>query len=774
MIKKADSFKQGFNKPNFASERVFLNSDTTLVKAKKSGLKALLEASWEKVLFVGEKSAKTGIARVIKEFDDHTSYLIGSDHLYPKPFLKWLGLAGSYISSRHNNLVAMTTFYKNPEKNFFIDFLVRNFTLISDEEAIFVHVKKNRKIIENASDYVNYVKGVSAYYEEKDLSKRTLSRLVFVTGDLETAKALEAYSEVANSKFSVIFLVNPNTAHSLRYSGKLDNWITLDIQLISASKMEDLAQCVKEIVDSKGNYEVEPDFVERTIKVLNERTEIEAQGLLLPLETYTDFILSLLYLTSFNEIDYNTLSKQWIDLQEEEILKALSPLISEKTRREEGIESLIEMMMSVNEEDSQGQQQNQVEIIKKPLSYSSIEDLRGHLLSKVIGQNLSIEKIVRSLMIPLSGINDPVKPLRSFLFAGPTGTGKTSTALALADSLFDRKIPLLRLDMSEFDKESETAKLFGAPQGYVGHGEGGILTNHMIKNPETIILLDEIEKAHPKIFDVFLQVLDAGRMTTPDGKEVDFSKSVVIMTTNVGAERTNKNTLGFTSNNEISKEEKNSQDTAETIKSLKNLFKLEFINRIDQIVVFDSLDTDSAIKIVEIELEKINNRLKARGNRASLKLKNVEVARRIVEKVDLKTYGARAIQRELDKIISEEVVEAILNTPSDKKISISIDFQESFKISYTRRKIKKEPVRKQVEKASKPPVSVTYKEVEETAEKPGELLKFEIKEEVELFDGFKRRVPTNLEIRTNPSVYFKAVQQALKETHLFDQYDRYF
>ena len=278
------------------------------------------------------------------------------------------------------------------------------------------------------------------------------------------------------------------------------------------------------------------------------------------------------------------------------------------------------------------------------------------LKGRIIGQDEAVDAVAKAIRRSRSPLKDPRRPGGSFIFLGPTGTGKTELAKTLAEYLFGSKDALISFDMSEFASQYEVSKLIGSPPGYVGHEEGGQLTKAVRRNPYSVVLFDEIEKAHPDIFNVLLQVLDEGRLTDGQGKTVDFRNTVIIMTSNVGArEIATDASVGFGTTGEGGL-------TAKEIKSramgeLKRLFRPEFLNRIDDIVVFQKLTGESLRKIAELLVDDLRQRLISNG--MNIRLTDAAVAKIVAEGTDL-TNGARPLRRAIQKLIEDPLSEELL------------------------------------------------------------------------------------------------------------------
>ena len=298
-----------------------------------------------------------------------------------------------------------------------------------------------------------------------------------------------------------------------------------------------------------------------------------------------------------------------------------------------------------------------------------LNNLGNNISGKVIGQEEAVNKVVKAIQRNRAGIKDPNKPIGSFIFLGQTGVGKTQLAKILSSELFNGSDSLIRIDMSEYMEKFAVSRLIGAPPGYVGYEEGGQLTEKVRRKPYSVILLDEVEKAHPDIFNMLLQVLDEGSLTDSLGRKVDFKNTVIIMTSNLGARQVKDfgNGVGFGTESMKSQEAKNIKSTIE--KSLKKAFSPEFLNRVDEIVVFNSLEKNDLKKIINIELEKLKKRLKEIGYEINITAKATNF---LCEKGYDKKYGARplkrAIQNYVEDLIAEEIVKSNIKDGSKIKI----------------------------------------------------------------------------------------------------------
>ncbi|MBA4535049.1 ATP-dependent Clp protease ATP-binding subunit [Brevibacillus halotolerans] len=293
------------------------------------------------------------------------------------------------------------------------------------------------------------------------------------------------------------------------------------------------------------------------------------------------------------------------------------------------------------------------------------------LHDRVIGQDEAVKSVARAVRRARAGLKDPKRPIGSFIFLGPTGVGKTELARAVAETLFGDEDAMIRVDMSEYMEKHTTARLVGAPPGYVGYDEGGQLTEKVRRKPYSVILLDEIEKAHPDVFNILLQVLDDGRLTDSKGRTVDFRNTVVIMTSNVGASMIKKNSsLGFTTNDS----EKKYQDMKDKVMDeLKRSFRPEFLNRIDEIIVFHSLEQEHIEKIVTLMTEDLRKRLVEQ----EIDFKLSEEAKKILAKEGFDpAYGARPLRRAIQRNIEDRLSEELLKGTITKGDTVQIDAED--------------------------------------------------------------------------------------------------
>jgi ATP-dependent Clp protease ATP-binding subunit ClpC len=294
------------------------------------------------------------------------------------------------------------------------------------------------------------------------------------------------------------------------------------------------------------------------------------------------------------------------------------------------------------------------------------------LHDRVIGQAEAVTAISKAIRRARAGLKDPKRPIGSFIFLGPTGVGKTELARAVAETLFGDEDAIIRIDMSEYMEKHTTSRLVGSPPGYVGHEEGGQLTEKVRRKPYSVILLDEIEKAHPEVFNILLQVLEDGRLTDSKGRTVDFRNTVVIMTSNVGASTLKRNrSLGFAVHSEG---QKYNDMKSKVMDELKRSFRPEFLNRIDEIIVFHSLEKEHLLKIVRLMSDSLKKRLSDQGI-------HIELTQAALEKITDEgydpDYGARPLRRALQRKIEDRLSEELLKGNINKGQTVKIDVEQN-------------------------------------------------------------------------------------------------
>jgi ATP-dependent Clp protease ATP-binding subunit ClpC len=295
------------------------------------------------------------------------------------------------------------------------------------------------------------------------------------------------------------------------------------------------------------------------------------------------------------------------------------------------------------------------------------------LHERVIGQEEAVLAVSKAIRRARVGLKDPKRPAGSFIFLGPTGVGKTELSKALAEALFGDENAVIRVDMSEYMEKHTVSKLIGSPPGYIGYEEGGQLTEKVRRKPYSVILLDEIEKAHPDVFNILLQILDDGRLTDGKGRTVDFKNTVVIMTSNVGVSTIRKQAvLGFSiSTNE--REDAYEKMKGNVLEDLKKTFRPEFLNRVDEVIVFHQLEQEHLKQIVELMLKSLLGRIKEMNINIEVTDKAKEV---LVEKGYDQAYGARPLRRAIQKMVEDQLSEEMLKGDIKPGSNVLVDAEE--------------------------------------------------------------------------------------------------
>ena len=301
-------------------------------------------------------------------------------------------------------------------------------------------------------------------------------------------------------------------------------------------------------------------------------------------------------------------------------------------------------------------------------------NMSNELAGTVIGQDEAIKKVTKAIRRNRAGLKDPNRPIGSFIFLGPTGVGKTYLAKVLAKYLFDSEDALIRIDMSEYMEKFAVSRLVGAPPGYVGYEEGGQLTEKVRRKPYSIVLLDEIEKAHPDVFNLLLQVLDDGQLTDSLGRKVDFKNTIIIMTSNIGSRQLKDFGMGVGFGTQAKLNAKNEYSQSVIDNALKRTFAPEFLNRVDDVVMFNSLEKADIHKILEIEIRQVVKRVEEMGYRIELTEKAMDF---IAEKGWDEQYGARPLKRAVQKYVEDVLAEAIIASNLHIGDLISIDLSEN-------------------------------------------------------------------------------------------------
>ena len=332
---------------------------------------------------------------------------------------------------------------------------------------------------------------------------------------------------------------------------------------------------------------------------------------------------------------------------------------------------------ALNEEDIAEVVASWTGVPVKKLTQSENEKLKNlekTLHQRVIGQNEAVEAVAKAIRRGRVGLKDPNRPIGSFLFLGPTGVGKTELSKALAESLFGNEDAMIRIDMSEYMEGHSVSKLIGSPPGYVGFDDGGQLTEKIRRKPYSVILFDEIEKAHPDVMNMLLQILDDGRLTDAQGRTVNFKNTVIIMTSNIGARLiTDKTTLGFSAFDKKDETQKEYESIKKDVMGeLKKQFRPEFINRIDEIIVFHKLNNEDIKQIIDIMINQVTKRMQEKGYNLEIE----DSVKELIAKKGIDTnYGARPLKRAIQNILEDRVAEEILdgNIKQNKKAIIKAE-----------------------------------------------------------------------------------------------------
>ena len=299
--------------------------------------------------------------------------------------------------------------------------------------------------------------------------------------------------------------------------------------------------------------------------------------------------------------------------------------------------------------------------------------MQDMMKGKVIGQDEAIQKVVKAIQRGRVGLKDPNRPIGSFIFLGPTGVGKTELAKQLAKYLFDSEDSLIRIDMSEYMEKFAVSRLIGAPPGYVGHDEGGQLTEKVRRKPYSVVLLDEIEKAHPEVFNLLLQVLDDGQLTDSLGRKVNFKNTIIIMTSNTGSRKLKDFGVGVGFNTKSREGSKSTEEKGVIEKELKKTFAPEFLNRIDDVITFNSLEREEITKIITLEVDKLKKRVNELEYELELTQGALDV---IVDNGFDPQYGARPLKRAIQRYVEDVLTEEIISNNPDKGSKLILDYNK--------------------------------------------------------------------------------------------------
>jgi len=329
----------------------------------------------------------------------------------------------------------------------------------------------------------------------------------------------------------------------------------------------------------------------------------------------------------------------------------------------------------------------------------ALQNLEVVMRKSVVGQDEAIKKVARAIRRSRVGIGDSRRPIGSFLFLGPTGVGKTELVRTIAEEVFSRKDALIKIDMSEFMEKHNVSRLIGTTAGFVGYEEGGQLTEAVRRKPYSVVLFDEVEKAHPEFFNILLQILEDGTLTDGQGKRVDFSNTIIVMTSNIGAEKLTKQaaSIGFKLESESEEEDHDyERKCEEVIKELKNNMRPEFLNRIDHIMVFNALHQEHIRKIVKIHIGDLNQRLKTQGFSLDVDQKAINL---LAQEGFDPEYGARPVRRVIQEKIEDEIAEHILKGIFEEGDTIRV-FKKGDGFEFERGKVSKKPAPKKKKRES--------------------------------------------------------------------------
>ena len=302
-----------------------------------------------------------------------------------------------------------------------------------------------------------------------------------------------------------------------------------------------------------------------------------------------------------------------------------------------------------------------------------LSSMTDNIKAKIIGQDEAVEKVVKAIRRNRIGLKDPNKPIGSFIFLGPTGVGKTQLTKALSEEMFDSQDALIRMDMSEYMEKFAVSRLVGAPPGYVGYEEGGQLTEKVRRKPYSVILLDEIEKAHPDVFNILLQALDDGQMTDSLGRKISFKNTIIIMTSNIGARQLKDFGQGIGFNTSSKKDNVDTHSKGVIQKALKRAFSPEFLNRIDDVIVFNSLDKEDINKIIDIEMDSLLKRIDTLGYTVKI---SEEAKDFIADKGFDSKFGARPLKRAIQKYFEDPLAEEIINAQIKEGDTIKVSLNK--------------------------------------------------------------------------------------------------
>lgn len=574
-------------------------------------------------------------------------------------------------------------------KSFFINQVIQNFEnyleKVNTQNMTFIRLRKTdyEKILMIPNGVHTYLNALCEQFECDE------NELCFVTEDPNVAAnlSLEDTSvriilEISHSTFSQLYDLENKGSTKMWAS-----WKNFDMMESNISKTK-LVKLLEAMLKDKMRETYNVDLTTRIIRIFIEHVIKKVPSVLVSKDHMGDVIVvpvgiwavCLRRLCGFLAVSNSpevrngrrTILPHAMDLVFEDESYVFKALSEDSDNEEDDIIVLptgqvIRLQSAVGEDIEESEDEDHpVEPV-----VMNIPQLSQALHEQLFGQDEALNDILDGLIVPAAGLQDPNKPLRSFLFLGPTGVGKTKTATVIAESVADTPMNLVRLDMSEFSQPHEAAKLIGSPPGYAGYDQGGMLTNAVSKHPNSVILLDEIEKAHPRIWDSFLQILDAGRMTDGLGKTVDFTQTIIIMTSNLGAADLMRKNTGFNVMNEdqmYTERQKNARNIV--LKSVESNFRPEMMNRIDETVVFGELSKDTARSIVCREIGIVSERAKKSG--FILDKVSDDIVDEILSKSNVSKYGAREVQRTVFKSVSNPLARMIVKDAKHTGGSLSL------------------------------------------------------------------------------------------------------
>ncbi len=437
-------------------------------------------------------------------------------------------------------------------------------------------------------------------------------------------------------------------------------------------------EAVESIIKLSERYITDKNFPDKAIDVLNETgSRVHLANINVPKE-----ILNLEDEIERVKTEKESLAKLQ-DFERAAKLRDMERSLGEKLEKERirWEESEESRTATVTEEDIAAVVSMMTGIPTQRIAAGESERLLGmakNIRKIVIGQDEAVETISKAIRRARAGLKDPYRPIGSFIFLGPTGVGKTYLAKELAKYLFESYDSLVRVDMSEYMEKFTVSRLVGAPPGYVGYEEGGILTEKIRRHPYSVILLDEIEKAHPDVYNILLQIMDEGQLTDSLGHKVDFKNTILIMTSNIGVrDLKNISSYGFT---DIETDDKYENIKKKISEELKRTFNPEFLNRVDDIVFFKQFDTGEATKIVKLSLDELLLKLKERN----IKFQLTEGAKKfLTEKGFDPLYGARPLKRAIQKLIEDPIVDELLKGTFNDGSIIQIKMKNKDELSLT-------------------------------------------------------------------------------------------